>query len=356
MKTLNHILLNRKTKTDEIKYQQILKKNKPILFNQIKIQLKDYIKLKHPQQELTPKEYNQKIKEKLKGTTLEKYGNWVYYPWTNRFVHILPEDEFKTVRTIRNRYKITAQEEETLSTKKVGIIGLSVGQSVALALAMERIGGEIRIADFDTLELSNLNRIRTGIHNLGLAKTTVVVREIAEIDPYIKVTCFNEGITENNLNEFIGTNKKKLDLLIDECDSIDIKFRCREAAKKEQIPVLMDTSDRGMLDIERFDLEPERALFHGLIDKSMNNSIKKGLNTKQKFEIVSAILDMQNISNRMSESFTEIGKTITTWPQLASSVILGGAITAIVGRKILLGEKIKSGRYYVDVDKIIDRV
>ena len=28
----------------------------------------------------------------------------------------------------------------------------------------------------------------------------------------------------------------------------------------------MDTSDRGMLDIERFDLEPERSIFHGLVE------------------------------------------------------------------------------------------
>ena len=46
---------------------------------------------------------------------------------------------------------------------------------------MERICGEIRLADFDILELTNLNRIRTGVHNLGLSKTYSVAREISEI-------------------------------------------------------------------------------------------------------------------------------------------------------------------------------
>ena len=76
------------------------------------------------------------------------------------------------------------EEKETLSKKKIGIIGLSVGQSIALTIAMERTCGELRIADFDILELSNLNRIRAGLPNLGIAKTIVVAREIAEIDPW----------------------------------------------------------------------------------------------------------------------------------------------------------------------------
>jgi tRNA A37 threonylcarbamoyladenosine dehydratase len=62
-------------------------------------------------------------------------------------------------------------------------MGLSVGQSVSLALAMERSFGELRIADFDELDLSNINRIRTGVYNLKIQKTVIVAREIAEIDP-----------------------------------------------------------------------------------------------------------------------------------------------------------------------------
>ncbi|HPF91885.1 MAG TPA: hypothetical protein PLL57_14590, partial [Flavobacteriales bacterium] len=71
--------------------------------------------------------------------------------------------EFALVRTDRNRNKITREEQAILSSKKVGVIGLSVGQSVSLTLALERSFGEIRLADHDTLELSNLNRIRSGV-------------------------------------------------------------------------------------------------------------------------------------------------------------------------------------------------
>ena len=54
-----------------------------------------------------------------------------------------------------------------------------------------------------------------------------------------------------------------LDLVIEECDSLDMKVRVREEARARGIPVLMETSDRGLFDVERFDVEPERPLFHG---------------------------------------------------------------------------------------------
>src|SRR5690606_20421554 len=94
------------------------------------------------------------------------------------------------------------EEQNILLSKKIGIIGLSVGQSVAISLAMERSFGELRIADFDTLDLSNMNRIRTGLFNLGIKKSWMVAREIAEIDPFLKVTVYEEGITDENIDDF----------------------------------------------------------------------------------------------------------------------------------------------------------
>ena len=41
---------------------------------------------------------------------------------------MLDESDFTRVRTIRNAYKITFEEQARLRAKKVGIIGLSVGR------------------------------------------------------------------------------------------------------------------------------------------------------------------------------------------------------------------------------------
>ena len=235
----------------------------------------------------------------------------------------------------------------------MGVIGLSVGQSVSLAMAMERSFGEIRIADFDTIDTTNLNRIRTGLHNIGVKKTVVTAREIAEIDPYLNVTCFHDGINENNIDSFL-TKEGTLDVVIDECDSLDIKILCRQKAKMFQIPVIMETSDRGMLDIERFDLEPDRSILHGLIDHLDIKQLKLAKTNAEKLPYILPILGINTISQRLQKSMLEIGKTITTWPQLASSVAMGGGIGAKVYRKIVLGELSISGRFYIDLDEILN--
>lgn len=325
------------------KLSQLFKSNPDInKINTLKNQISELIKIRNPQ--ITNKEKRSGLeKEFIQNIDAEHYGVWVYYSWNNNIVRLLPEKEFIELRTNRNNLKITIEEQNQLQKKTIGIIGLSVGQSVALTLAMERSISELRIADYDTLELSNLNRIRSGIHNINLPKTVIVAREIAEIDPYIKVLCFNEGITKTNLKDFL-TKGKKIDLLIDECDSIDIKLQCRIKARELRIPVIMDTSDRGMLDIERFDIEPERPILHGYVNENII------VNENNKMDIANQILDFDNLSERMKLSIKEIGKSISTWPQLASDVILGGAVAAIVSRLILLKTDVKSGRYYFDVE------
>jgi len=69
---------------------------------------------------------------------------------------------------------------------------------------MEGLAGEIiRLADFDTLELSNLNRIPASVLDLGVNKAVVAARRIAEIDPYLRVVVEPTGIRPENLGEFL---------------------------------------------------------------------------------------------------------------------------------------------------------
>jgi hypothetical protein len=44
-----------------------------------------------------------------------------------------------------------------------------------------------------------------------------------------------------------------------------LKILLREKARALRLPVLMETSDRGMLDVERFDLEPDRPILYGKV-------------------------------------------------------------------------------------------
>ncbi|WP_218581895.1 hypothetical protein [Nocardia cyriacigeorgica] len=55
----------------------------------------------------------------------------------------------------------------------------------------------------------------------------------------------------------------------------------------------------------------------------------------------------------MRSAIGEIGRSLSSWPQLASGVMLGGALVADTARRILLGEPIPSGRTYIDLDELI---
>ena len=276
---------------------------------------------------------------------------WVYYPWRRAVVRLLGPRSFDQLRLNRNRNKLTKKEQARLRALRVGVIGSSAGHSIAHVLAMEGIVGELRLADFDDIELTNLNRIPAGVMDLGVNKAVVLARRIGEIDPYLPVTIFNEGITTENLARFIDG----LDLVIEECDSLDVKFLVREAARARAIPVIMETSDRGVLDVERFDLEPNRALFHGLLD-DMSYEKLSGLTTEQKGPFVLQLLGANELSARSAASALELGHTVSGWPQLASEVTLGAATVAAAVRRFGLGGDLASGRVRFDIEEVLSQI
>lgn len=291
------------------------------------------------------------FQEKWSRVAALQRGERVFYPHLNTVVSLLAQPEFVALRTARNRYKILPEEQAVLATKRVGIVGLSVGRSVAVNLAMERSCGLMRTADFDTLDLSNLNRIKAPITDLGIPKTHSLARELALIDPYLTIEYVHEGLTRQNMQVFM-TRGGKLDLLIDECDNLALKVLMRREARKWGIPVIMDTSDRGMIDIERYDLQPHYPLFHGAIDEG---EITEDWQPKREelVALFARIVNLSEVSERGKYSLDQIGKTITTWPQLASAVSLGAGAAAEIARKILLNQSAVSGRFYIDTDAII---
>lgn len=280
------------------------------------------------------------------------YGRWAWYPWSGRLVHVLPEAEFRLVRTDRNRDKITRPQQHSLLRRRVGVIGLSVGSSAALACAMEGIGGAFRLADFDRLSLSNLNRLYAGVHELGGEKSVLCARRMYELDPYLDIELHRGGITDETIEDFFGDGTHGLDVLIEECDTPWVKVAAREHARRRRIPVLMDTNDRGLLDVERFDIEPDRPLFHGRIGETTAADVR-GLDQAGTLRFLLDVVDEQRLSPAMTDALARVGRTLSSWPQLASGVVLGAALVTDTARRILLGLRMPSGRYRIDLEELV---
>ena len=272
----------------------------------------------------------------------------VYYPWRGAVVHMLGPRGFAAVRLDRNRQRITTEEQRRLRRQRVGVVGLSAGLSAAATIALEGLCGELRLADFDDIDLSNLNRLPASVLDVGTNKSVVAARRVAEIDPYLPVHIVPAGLSSETADEFVAG----LDVLVEECDDLALKVSVREVARRQRVAVVMETSDRGMLDVERFDLEPERPVLHGLLGDIHASSLVS-LSVADKVPYVLAIVDPPNISARAGASLAEVGHTLSTWPQLGSDVTLGGATVAAAVRRIGLGEDLPSGRTRVDLDRVL---
>ena len=282
---------------------------------------------------------------------LAEPSRWAYFPWRNAVVRLPGPAAYRRIRTDRNRNKITGPEQDRLGALTIGVVGLSVGHAIAHTIALEGLCGELRLADFDTIELSNLNRIPAGVFDLGINKAVVTARRIAELDPYLPVRVLPDGLTDASMDEFFDG----LDLVIEECDSLDIKVRVREEARQRGIPVIMETSDRGLFDVERYDQEPSRPLFHGLLGDVDAGSLH-GLPTRDKAPHVMRILQASQLSARMAASMVEIDRTVSTWPQLGGDIALGASMVATAVRRFGRGQRLPSGRIRVDLEESFDRL
>lgn len=284
---------------------------------------------------------------------VELYGTWAWYPWSGRLVRVLPEEPFRLVRTDRNRGRISRAEQERLRGRRIGVVGLSVGNGAALACAMEGLAGSFRLADFDRVGLSNLNRLRAGVHELGVEKTVLCARQMYETDPYLDIELLRGGVTDDSVDALFGADGAAgIDLLVEECDTPWVKFAVREQARRRGVPVLMEMNDRGMLDVERFDLEPARPVFHGRAGATTADDLRD-LDGAGLLACLLRVVDERALSPAMTAALPEIGRTLSSWPQLASGVALGSALVADTARRVLLGHPVPSGRFYADLSEIV---
>lgn len=314
--------------------------------------LKELCVVRNPRLKTAEEKQRQKafasFSRKLQGKKLDTYA---YYAWRKLAVHLPTEEIFFELRTARNKNIITAAEQKQYRRGKVGIIGLSVGANVVNALVFSGGPKRLKISDYDVIEVTNLNRLRAPVSALGMNKTLFSAQQILELDPFTELDLWDNGVEKSDLEKFIL--HPRLDVFIDEMDSLDLKLRARLICKKNRIPVVMvtDNGDNVIVDVERFDQEPNRKILHGLVEGVDPETISS-LPYNEWVKIATRIVDTKNLTPRMKESLQAIGKTIAAVPQLGTTATIAGACAAYAVRKILTKQNIRSGRYQVRIDDI----
>lgn len=284
----------------------------------------------------------------------QNFGCIVVYPWRGTFLRVLDEEDFYTLLTSRNKYLINESEQTKYRQTNLGVAGLSVGSNIVLAVVMQGGCQNIKIADADEIATSNLNRIISGLFSVGEDKTIALAKRLYEINPYIKVELFSQGITNENIDDFVNNS----DIIFDEIDSLDLKLDFRFIAKEKKLPIIMltDNGDNVMVDIERYDQDQSLLPFHGLLTQDDITLIKESngkLSPRDKVVLSLKIVQPQNAVPRMQDSLLEVGKSLKTWPQISTASLLAGSVGSYLVRKIANNEKLATGRLHVSTDSYL---
>lgn len=93
----------------------------------------------------------------------------------------------------------SSEIQKKLNQGRVAIAGLGgLGSNVALSLA--RIGvGHLHLIDFDTVDISNLNRQQYFLEDIGKKKTEALNSILQKINPYLDIRISCVRVTEENI-------------------------------------------------------------------------------------------------------------------------------------------------------------
>jgi molybdopterin/thiamine biosynthesis adenylyltransferase len=113
--------------------------------------------------------------------------------------------DFYQRRTDRNIGWITPAEQNLLRSTKIAIAGCG-GMGGGLPLIFARLGvGEVRIADPDRFEPSNLNRQPAATAaTLGKSKVLATARAIREAIPDVGIWAYPQGVTDETAERFFA--------------------------------------------------------------------------------------------------------------------------------------------------------
>lgn len=139
-------------------------------------------------------------------------------------------------RFLRIDRLIGREKRESLAEKRVCIVGLgAVGGYALEALARSGVGA-FTLVDFDTVNLTNINRQLLALEStIGESKVELAKRRILDINPECKVNAMNMFAHDESMEVIFS---EKPDVLIDAIDSMAPKLTLLEYAWNMGIPIV----------------------------------------------------------------------------------------------------------------------
>lgn len=130
---------------------------------------------------------------------------------------------------------VDEREQEKFKSSRIAVIGCGGigGQTIEM---LARMGvGELVLVDEDSFDWTNLNRQTLATtEEIGLVKSEIAKQKIEKINPYVKVTSFNEHVDESNIDKILNDT----DIVIDALDNIITRVIVSRKARDNMIPYI----------------------------------------------------------------------------------------------------------------------
>lgn len=159
----------------------------------------------------------------------------------------------------------------TLKNSRVLIIGMGgLGSPASLYLAAAGVGS-LTIADFDSLELSNLQRqiaYQTG--DIGGAKAELMKQRLQTLNPEVRIRTVNTKMDKAQL----GMEVMMADLVLDCTDNMVSRQMINAACVKANVPLIVGAAIRFEGQLMFFDhSQSDSACYHCLFPESEEQSL-----------------------------------------------------------------------------------
>ena len=131
--------------------------------------------------------------------------------------------------------------QEKLLAARVLVVGLGgLGSPVAMYLAAAGVG-HLVLLDFDTVELSNLQRqIAHTTGRIGESKVTSSAQTISALNPNTRVTCIDHKLDEAEIEHEI----QQANLVVDCTDNFEIRHNINEHCVAHKTPLVTGAAIR----------------------------------------------------------------------------------------------------------------
>ena len=151
--------------------------------------------------------------------------------------------------------------QETLKNTKMLIVGLGgLGCAASQYLAVAGVG-HLTLLDFDTVDLSNLQRqVLHDDSRLGMPKVESAKLSLQRLNPHIQVDTIHQLLDEQQLHDLVS----KFDVVLDCTDNVTTRNQLDLACSAHEIPLISGAAIRMEGQVSVFTYEDNTPTYHTL--------------------------------------------------------------------------------------------